>query len=50
MNTYNVYGYKNTNSSTEWCYDNTAYFAVRVFRKSGASATCSTYQLTFKNE
>ena len=49
-NTYNAYGYPNTSTTTEWCYNNTAYFVVKVFRKAGAAATCNLYQLTLKNE
>ena len=42
--------YLATSSTTEVCSDNSAYFYVKVKRKSGASATCNNYTLVFKNE
>ena len=42
--------YLATSDTTEECADNSAYFYVKVKRRSGASATCSNYTLIFKNE
>ncbi|MFH1531297.1 MAG: thrombospondin type 3 repeat-containing protein, partial [Pseudomonadota bacterium] len=51
-NSYSADGplYPATSPTTEWCSDNTAYFFVKVERKSGAVATCNDYTLVFKNE
>ncbi|MBM4372462.1 MAG: hypothetical protein FJ098_12455, partial [Deltaproteobacteria bacterium] len=39
-----------TDSTNEWCSDNTAYFYVQVTRRAGATPSCSTYTLNLTNE
>jgi hypothetical protein len=42
--------YLATDDGTEVCSDNSAYFFVKVKRRSGASASCNDYTLVFQNE
>ncbi len=39
-----------TTADYKWCSDNTAYYFVRVFRRTGAAPSCANYELRIINE